>query len=158
VIALLPALLAKTGLGVVGRVFVGVLRWVLLLAGMTLGLAVVYRYGPDRDNPRWEWVSVGAVVASVMWIVGSLVFSVYTANFGKYNETYGSLGAVVVLLLWLLLTALAVILGAEITWTSCNIFSTQDHAAAAMAAVGIPVFAWKGETDEEYNWCLFQHL
>jgi membrane protein len=114
VIALLPSLLAKTGLGTAGRVFVGLLRWILLLAGMTVGLSVVYRYGPDREDARWEWVSVGAVVASLTWIVGSILFSVYTANFAKYNETYGSLGAVVVLLLWLDLTAFAVILGAEI--------------------------------------------
>ena len=50
------------------------------------------------------------------------------------------------------------VLGAEVTWTSCNIFSTQDHAAAAIAAVGVPVFAWKGETDEEYLWCIEQQL
>jgi adenosylhomocysteinase len=49
-------------------------------------------------------------------------------------------------------------LGAEVTWTSCNIFSTQDHAAAAIAATGVPVFAWKGETEEEYQWCLKQQL
>jgi membrane protein len=114
VIALLPSLLAKTGLGTAGRVIIGLLRWVLLLAGMTVGVGVIYRYGPDRDVARWEWVSVGAIVAAVMWVVGSILFSIYTANFGKYNETYGSLGAVVVLLLWLLLTALAVIVGAEI--------------------------------------------
>src|SRR6185295_8662124 len=107
-------LLAKTGLGTAGRVLVGLLRWILLMAGMTVGLGVVYRYGPDREDARWEWVSVGAVAASVMWIVGSILFSIYTANFAKYNETYGSLGAVVILLLWLHLTALAVILGAEI--------------------------------------------
>jgi membrane protein len=114
IVALLPALLAKTGLGASGRIAVGLLRWVLLLGGMTLGLAVLYRYGPDRDDARWQWVSPGAIVASVMWVLGSVVFSVYTANFARYNETYGSLGAVVVLLLWLFLTALAVIVGAEI--------------------------------------------
>lgn len=113
-IALLPALVAKTGLGIVGRVLVGVVRWVVLLAGMTVGLSVLYRYAPDRDNPRWQWVSPGAIVAAVLWLIGSLVFSIYTANFGRYNETYGSLGAVVVLLLWLFLTAFVVILGAEI--------------------------------------------
>jgi membrane protein len=113
-VALLPALLAETGLGAAARVVVGLLRWVFLLGGMTMGLAVLYRYGPDRDNPRWQWVSPGAVVAALLWVLGSAVFSVYTANFARYNETYGSLGAVVVLLLWLFLTALAVILGAEI--------------------------------------------
>ena len=114
IVALLPALLAETGLGAGARYLVGLLRWVFLLGGMTVGLAVLYRYGPDRDNPRWQWVSPGAVVAAVVWVLGSAVFSVYTANFARYNETYGSLGAVVVLLLWLFLTALAVILGAEI--------------------------------------------
>jgi membrane protein len=114
IITLLPALLAKTGLGVVGRVLVGVVRWVVLLAGMSVGLGVLYRFGPDRDNPRWRWVTPGAVGAAALWVIGSLVFSLYTANFAKYNETYGSLGAVVVLLLWLFLTALVVILGAEI--------------------------------------------
>jgi membrane protein len=114
IVALLPALLAKTGLGAGARIVVGLLRWVLLLGGMALGLAVLYRYGPDRDNARWEWVTPGAIVAAVMWVLGSVVFSVYTANFARYNETYGSLGAVVVLLLWLFLTALAVIVGAEI--------------------------------------------
>ena len=81
---------------------------------MVVALAVLYRYAPDRDEPRWRWVSPGALVAARLWIVASIVFSIYTANFGKYNETYGSLGAVVVLLLWLFLTALVVILGAEI--------------------------------------------
>jgi adenosylhomocysteinase len=51
-----------------------------------------------------------------------------------------------------------VVLGAEVTWTSCNIFSTQDHAAAAIAATGVPVYAWKGETEEEYLWCIEQTL
>jgi membrane protein len=114
IVALLPALLAETGLGAGARFAVGLLRWLFLLGGMTAGLAVLYRYGPDRDSPRWRWVSPGAVVAAVLWVLGSAVFSVYTANFARYNETYGSLGAVVVLLLWLFLTALAVILGAEI--------------------------------------------
>ena len=114
IVALLPALLAKAGLGASSRIVVGSLRWVLLLGGMTLGLGILYRYGPDRDDARWQWVSPGAVVAALMWVLGSMIFSVYTANFARYNETYGSLGAVVVLLLWLYLTALVVIIGAEI--------------------------------------------
>jgi membrane protein len=113
-IAVMPAILADTGLGVVGRVLANVLRWVVLLAGMVVGLAVIYRYGPDRDQPRWRWTSPGAIVAAVLWVVGSLLFSVYTANFAKYNETYGSLGAIIVVMLWLFLTALVVIVGAEL--------------------------------------------
>jgi membrane protein len=113
-ISVLPAALAHTGLGLVGRILFGVLRWVLLLVGMMLALSVLYRYAPDRDHPRWSWTSPGAVAATVMWVAASAVFGIYTANFGKYNETYGSLGAVVVLMLWLFFTALCVILGAEL--------------------------------------------
>ncbi|MCU1401260.1 MAG: conserved rane protein of unknown function [Acidimicrobiales bacterium] len=113
-ITVLPALIASTGLGAVGRIAIGIVRWIVLLGGMQLGLAVLYRYGPDRDPAKWRWVSAGAVIAAVMWILGSLAFSLYTANFAKYNQTYGSLGAVVVLMLWLFLTALAVLVGAEI--------------------------------------------
>ena len=85
-----------------------------VLVSIFVGLAVLYRYAPDRDAPKWSWASPGAVVAALIWLVGSLLFSVYTANFGKYNETYGTLGAVVVVMLWLLISTLAVILGAEL--------------------------------------------
>jgi len=114
VIALLPPLVAQTGLGAAGRVAVGVVRWLVLLGAVYAALVILYRYGPDRDAPKWSWVSPGASVAAGMWIVGSLAFSLYTANFAKYNKTYGSLGAVVVLMLWLFLTALSVIVGAEV--------------------------------------------
>ena len=113
-IALLPSLIAASDLGTAGRVVVNVLRFVVLFAGLLLGLAVLYRYAPDRKQAKWSWVTPGAVFAAVVWIIGSLLFSVYTANFGRYNETYGALGAVVVVMLWLFLTALVVILGAEI--------------------------------------------
>ena len=79
-----------------------------------LVLSVFYRYGPDRDGAEWSWVSVGAVIAVVLWLVASAAFSFYVANFGSYNETYGALGAIVVVLLWLFISALVVMLGAEI--------------------------------------------
>ena len=112
-IALLPSLLGASDLGTVGRVMVNVLRFVVLFAGALLGLAVLYRYAPDRNQPKWSWATPGAVFAAVVWIIGSLLFSLYTANFGRYNETYGALGAIVVVILWLLLSALVVILGAR---------------------------------------------
>ena len=114
VITVLPAILADTGLSVSARVLVGSLRWVLLIVGMMLALAVLYRYAPDRDHPQWTWTSPGAMVATVLWVIASAGFALYTANFGKYNETYGSLGAVVVLMLWLFFTVLCVIVGAEL--------------------------------------------
>ena len=113
-IALLPALLAESGLGDVGRWAAGGVRWVILLGGMLIGLAVLYRYGPDRKHASWRWISPGAVLAAVVWLLASIAFSVYTANFGKYNETYGSLGAIVVVMLWLVISAAAVLLGAEL--------------------------------------------
>jgi len=114
VIAVLPALLGKAGLGAPVRILLGVVRWVVLLVGMMLALSLLYRYGPDRDEPKWSWASPGAIVATLLWLVGSGLFALYANNFGKYNETYGSLGAVVVLMLWLWLTALCVIGGAEL--------------------------------------------
>lgn len=106
-VALLPAIVAGTSLGSPGRIAVGVIRWVLLLALGIVGLAVLYRHGPDRDDARWRWVSPGAILATALWLVASIGFSIYTANFGKYNETYGALGAVVVVMLWLFITAVA---------------------------------------------------
>ncbi len=113
-IAVLPAAISKTGLGAAARISVGVLRWVVLLLGMMVGLAIVYRYGPARDEPKWSWTSPGAIFATAAWIVVSLLFSLYTANFGKYNETYGTLGAIIVVMLWLYLTAVVIIVGAEL--------------------------------------------
>jgi membrane protein len=113
-IALLPPVIAATDLGTAGRVVINVVRFVVLFAGMLFGLAVLYRYAPDRDAPKWSWATPGAVFAATVWIIGSLLFSIYTANFGRYNETYGALGAIVVVILWLLLSAVVVILGAEI--------------------------------------------
>ncbi len=89
-------------------------RWVIVLLAVTLGLAIVYRLAPSRDDPQMRWVSVGAVVATVVWLIASIGFSLYVDNFGSYGETYGSLAGVAVLMLWLWITAYVVLLGAEI--------------------------------------------
>jgi membrane protein len=96
------------------EVFFSMFTVVVVAALFVLALAAVYRFGPDRDNPEWRWVSWGALVATVLWLIGSAVFSIYVDNFGKFNETYGSVGGVVVLMLWLFLSAFMVMLGAEI--------------------------------------------
>jgi membrane protein len=83
-----------------------------------VGFAVVYRYGPSRAKPRWRWVSAGATIAVALWIVGSALFSIYVTRFGNYNETYGAAGAVVILLMWFLLSSYAVLIGAEINGES----------------------------------------
>jgi membrane protein len=100
--------------GGAGETAARVARWPLLGVALVAGLAVVYRYGPDRDAPKFRWVSWGAVLAAVLWVAATAAFSFYVANFGTYNETYGALGAVIVLLLWLFLSALVVIVGAEV--------------------------------------------
>jgi membrane protein len=89
-------------------------RWVVLVALVMAALAVLYRFAPDRDAPQFAWVSVGAVVATVIWLVASIGFSIYVSTFGSYAETYGVFAGIIVLLLWLFLTSYAVLLGAEI--------------------------------------------
>jgi len=89
-------------------------RWALLFVLIAGALAVLYRSSPDRDAPKIRWVSVGAVIATVGWILASVGFSLYVDNFSSYGKTYGALAGVVVLLLWLWISAYAVLLGAEI--------------------------------------------
>ncbi|MBW3573280.1 MAG: YihY family inner membrane protein [Actinobacteria bacterium] len=101
-------------LGTFGEAVVALVRWPVLAALWVMGLAVLYRYAPDRKAPPWRWVTPGALAATVLWLLGSIGLSIYVANFGTYNETYGVLGGVVVLLLWLLFTAYAIVLGAEL--------------------------------------------
>ncbi|ADB31021.1 ribonuclease BN [Kribbella flavida DSM 17836] len=96
------------------RVLLQVARLAVAIILITIALAVVYRVAPDRDAPRMRWVSVGAAVATVIWLLASIGFSVYVSTFGNYAKTYGSLAAVAILLLWLWLTAYAILLGAEI--------------------------------------------
>ncbi|MGQ9426263.1 YihY/virulence factor BrkB family protein [Gilvimarinus sp. F26214L] len=88
--------------------------WPLLFLMLVIGLGLIYKVAPVRRNPRAKWVTVGSLVAAVIWILGSAAFSYFVANFASYDKTYGSLAAVVVLMLWLFLTSFIVVLGAEI--------------------------------------------
>ena len=91
-----------------------VLAWILAGVVFAFALAVLYRVGAHRDNAEWKWVTVGTIVALVLWLGATVLFRVYVANFGTYNETYGSLAAVVILLFWLYITSFVVLLGAQI--------------------------------------------
>ena len=113
-VAVVPVVLNVLPLGQVGTILAQVLRWVLLVALVVAALAVTYRIAPDRDQPRFSWVTTGSLVATVLWIIGSVAFSLYVNNFGSYNKTYGAIAGVVVLMLWLYLTSYIVLLGAEI--------------------------------------------
>lgn len=110
----LPSILDAAGFSSVGKTIGLIIRWPLLgLLGM-IALAALYRYGPDRDKAKWKWVSPGTIVAATLFVVGTGLFAFYAGRFGSYNETYGTLAGAVVLLLWLYLTALAVLVGAEL--------------------------------------------
>jgi membrane protein len=89
-------------------------RWALLVVLVLVSLAVVYRVSPDRPGPRLRWLSLGSGAATVVWVAGSVIFSVYVDHYSSYGQTYGALAAVVVVMLWLYLTAYIVLLGAEI--------------------------------------------
>ncbi len=89
-------------------------RWLLLIALVGAALAVLYRIAPDRDAPKMRWVSVGAAIATLLWLLASIGFSVYVSTFGNYAKTYGVFAGIVVLLVWLWITSYAVLLGAEI--------------------------------------------
>ncbi len=96
------------------RWVIEVVRWVLLAVLVMLALAVLYRVAPDRDAPKFRWVSAGAVVATILWLIASAAFSLYVTFFGNYTKTYGALAGVVLMMLWLWITSYAVLLGAEI--------------------------------------------
>ncbi len=86
--------------------------WLVFVLIVTFSIGVLYRVGPPRTRARVRWLTVGSVVATLLWVAGSLAFSYYVQNFGSYNETYGTLGAIIVLLLWFFLTAYSIVLGA----------------------------------------------
>jgi membrane protein len=113
-VAVLPPLLkAVFGTGAL-RWILQIIGWLIMVVLVAGALALLYRLGPDRDAPRMTWVSVGAVVATVMWLVASIGFSIYASTFGNYAKTYGVFAGIVVLLFWLWLTMYAILLGAEI--------------------------------------------
>ncbi|HEX8654084.1 MAG TPA: YihY/virulence factor BrkB family protein [Allosphingosinicella sp.] len=88
--------------------------WLIAGAAVVLLLAVIYRYGPDRPDAPWRWITPGSAFAAFGWLAATAGFGVYVSNFGNYNATYGSLGAVIVFLTWLYLSAYIVLLGAEL--------------------------------------------
>ncbi len=116
-------------MGGVGQFLVQALSFALAAATVIAVLAVVYRYGPDRPNAKWRWITPGSILATFVWLVATLGFGFYVSNFGNYNATYGSLGAVIVFLTWLYLSAYIVLLGAEV-----NAVLEQDIAANPRAA------------------------
>ena len=124
-----PAVLGGMGLGAVSDLAIRFLRWPALVVLVVLGLEALYRYAPSRREPQWRWVSVGSVTAAVIWLVGSALFSWYIANFGNYNATYGSLGAAVGMMMWMWLSMIVILVGAELN-------AETEHQTARDSTVG----------------------
>lgn len=109
-----PLLLDRLLLGGVAEPLIRIGRWPVLVLLLMAVLAILYRFGPSRDQAKWRWVSPGAVLASTVWIVASIGFSWYVANFGNYDKTYGTVGAVIGLMMWMWISATIILVGAEL--------------------------------------------
>jgi membrane protein len=113
-IVVLPLVLSYIGLGGWTEMLLRFLRWPVLLCLVIFGLAVLYRFGPSRESPRWEWLTVGSGFAAIAWLVGSALLSWYLANFANYDATYGSLGVAIGMMIWMWMSSIVILLGAEL--------------------------------------------
>jgi membrane protein len=130
-VVVLPAALNYIGLGGGTDLIVRIGRWPILFILVALALALIYRHGPSRSKPKWRWITWGSAFAALAWIVGSILFSWYAANFGSYNQTYGSLGAAVGLMIWLWLSMIVILVGAELD-------AEMEHQTARDTTTGPP--------------------
>lgn len=126
-----PLVLQRLGLGERGETWLSYGRWPVLGLLLLFALAVLYRYGPSRATPRWQWLSVGTVAAVVLWLAGSSLLSWYLSNFEDYNATYGSLGAAIGLMTWMWMSAIIVLCGAELN-------SEIEHQTMVDSTEGMP--------------------
>jgi membrane protein len=113
-VVVLPVALNYAGLETMGAAMLELARWPALYAIVVLALAFIYRFGPDREHAQWHWITWGSATAALLWIVTSILFSWYAANFGAYNKTYGSLGAAVGFMTWIWISCIVILAGAEI--------------------------------------------
>jgi membrane protein len=127
-LTVVPAVGVHFGSG--GRLLASIVRWPIIILLMLAALSTLYRFAPDRDDSEWRWVTPGAITGVVIWMIGSIGFTIYADHFGSFGKTYGALGAVVVLMLWLFLTAMAVLVGAEINGEAER-QAVEDTTAAA---------------------------
>lgn len=109
-----PLAMDSIGLAQDSKLLVSLARWPLLLLVVILALGLLYRFGPSRPGARWEWLGTGTIVAAVLWLAGSLLLSWYLSSFGNYDATYGSLGAAIGLMMWMWMSAIIVLCGAEL--------------------------------------------
>jgi membrane protein len=131
VVIVFPLVLAAFGLSSLDFPIIGSLRWPAMFFLAICGLAVLYRYGPSRRLAKWRWITVGSVTAALAWLTVSALFSWYLGNFADYNATYGALGAVVGLMMWMWLSTIVILVGAQLN-------SEIEHQTAEDSTVGRP--------------------
>ena len=129
-ITVVPTLLSFGGRPMMSEI-VNYARWPVLLIVASLMIAVIYRFGPSRDQPQWRWISPGSVFAALAWVAASLLFSWYTSHFGSYNKTYGSLGAAVGFMTWIWISTMVILIGAKIN-------AELEHQTAVDTTTGRP--------------------
>jgi membrane protein len=128
-VVVLPLVLGYVGLASVSALLLSILRWPLLLLLIIIGLAVLYRFGSSRREPRWQWLSVGSVFAAVAWLASSGLLSWYLQSFANYDATYGSLGAAIGLMMWMWISSIVILFGAELN-------AEIEHQTARDSTVG----------------------
>jgi membrane protein len=126
---ILPVVLGYFDLSRFMELLINIGRWPVMLLVVSFVIALIYRYGPSRDRAMWRWITPGSAFAALAWLCLSLLFTWYTANFGSYNETYGSLGAVIGFMTWLWLSTIVILLGAKLN-------AEAEHQTARDSTVG----------------------
>jgi len=130
-VVVLPVVLNYLWLSHFADLFVRIVRWPAMFLVVALALACIYRFGPSREAPRWRWITWGSVAATILWLGASALFSWYAANFGKFNETYGSLGGAIGFMTWLWISAIVILFGAELD-------AEMEHQTARDTTTGSP--------------------
>lgn len=130
-VVIVPVVLNYFWLSNAADLFIRIARWPVMFVGLAFALACIYRFGPSREAPRWRWITWGSIAATIVWLAASALFSWYAASFGQFNQTYGSLGAAVGFMTWLWISAIVLLLGAELD-------AEMEHQTAFDTTTGAP--------------------
>ena len=131
-LGVIPRLLTLVGLDGWNALLVSLARWPLTAVVVAGAISVVYRFGPDREQAKWRWLSLGGILSTLVWMIASAGFTFYLANFADYNATYGALGAVAGLMVWIWISVIVLILGAELN-------AELEHQTAIDTTTGEPL-------------------
>jgi membrane protein len=130
-VVVVPVVLNYLHLSNFADLLVRIVRWPAMFVAVALGISCVYRFGPSREAPRWRWITWGSAAATILWLCSSALFSWYAVSFGTFNETYGSLGAIIGFMTWLWISAIVILLGAELN-------AEMEHQTKQDTTTGVP--------------------